>query len=172
MRLFIAVKISDSLTGVIRNWQKSMAKLHPEPGWTKQNQLHLTLRFLGNREPGGVISAMNTLNLHELLPLEYTLSRSGSFGNPSSIFWLSGSFSPAIFSIVHRLASIPDQQGKPGDERSFSPHITIARVPRGSVCSVPVFNEQVKEVSNSIHLMNSRLTPEGPVYSTLFTVSG
>ena len=171
MRLFVALKISDPSACIIEKWQRSQAKLHPELRWTEPNQLHLTLRFLGDREPCEVISAMKTLKLGELLPVEYTLFRSGSFGNPSNLLWLSGSFSPELFSIVRRLNSVPDGQSKTGKEGDFSPHITIARSPRGSVCSVPFFIEQLKEFSNSIHLMNSRLTREGPVYSTLFTVS-
>ena len=171
MRLFIALGISDSLTGVIHRWQNSQAKQYPALKWTGENRLHLTLRFLGNLKPQKIIDAMKALNLTEFLPLEYTLSRSGSFGNPATVAWLSGSFAPQLFLIANRLASIPCEQGKTGEERSFFPHITVARAKRGSSSSVPSFNQEVKETSNSIHLMNSRLTRYGPVYSTVYTLS-
>ncbi len=170
MRLFVALQLSNGTIQEIEEWRKPLIRKYSDLRWVRDDQLHVTLRFLGDREPGQVIDQMRDLCLEELLPVEYTLSGIGQFGNPPSVLWLSGKFSSNLFSIVRLLDSIPDEEGKTGGSRRFTPHITLARIRRGASCPNIAFSRQIAGVSNAIHLVSSNLTPGGPIYTTLFSI--
>lgn len=170
MRLFVTLALSDKTVQAIEEWQKPLKGKYPSLRWTCESQFHVTLRFLGDRDPDQVACEIRALSLEDLLPAEYTLSKIGQFGNPPSVLWLSGKFSSEVFSIARRLDSIPDGDGNAGGSRCFTPHITIARVRGGTQCPTFSFNGEITGIGNAIHLINSRLTPSGHVYSTLFSI--
>lgn len=171
MRLFVALKLSPTDIQFIEKWRKPLILRYPSLRWTLDSQLHVTLRFLGERDPDLVIPEIKNLALEELLPAEYTLTQTGRFGKPPSVLWLSGRFSSGVYTMAERLNSIPDGYGKGGGGRPFIPHVTLARIGRAEHCPLPVFDRQVKGICNSISLINSRLAANGPAYSTFFTIS-
>ncbi len=171
MRLFAALELPGSAIQAIHKWREPLIKKHPFLRWTREDQLHLTLRFLGDREAHEVIREMKDLSLEELLPIEYTFNRTGTFGNPPSVLWLSGKFSSSLLSITQLLDSIPDEDNRTGGSRLFIPHVTIARARRGKQCPVFDLNRQITGSCNFLSLINSRLSADGPAYSTLFTIS-
>jgi len=170
VRLFVALELSSDTIDFIEEWRKPLIRKYSDLRWTGGEQLHVTLRFLGDRNPDQVAGEMRNLCLEELLPIEYTISRIGQFGNPPSVLWLSGSFSSEVFSMAQRLDSIPDGEGKTGGSRHFNPHVTLARIRRGSSCPNITFSRQIAGVGSAIHLMSSNLTPDGSIYTTLFSV--
>lgn len=172
MRLFVALELSAAAIQTIHDWREPLIKKWPSLHWTREDQLHVTLRFLGGREAHEVIREMKDLSLEELLPIQYTFNTTGTFGNPPSVLWLSGKFSSSLLSITQLLDSIPDQDSRTGGSRPFIPHVTIARAGRGKQCPAFDFNRQTTGSSNSLSLTSSRLSANGPAYSTLFTISG
>lgn len=171
MRLFAALELSESAIQTIHAWREPLIKKHPSLHWTREDQLHVTLRFLGDREAHEVIREMKDLSLEELFPIGYTLNTTGTFGNPPSVLWLSGRFSSSLLSITQLLDSIPDEDNTTGGRRPFIPHVTIARARRGKQCPVFDLDRQIAGTCNSLSLINSRLSADGPAYSTLFTIS-
>ncbi|MCK5034438.1 MAG: RNA 2',3'-cyclic phosphodiesterase [Candidatus Sabulitectum sp.] len=171
MRLFAALELSESAIQTIHAWREPLIKKHPSLHWTRKDQLHVTLRFLGDREAHEVIREMKDLSLEELLPIEYTFNTTGTFGTHPSVLWLSGKFSSSLLSITQLLDSIPDQDNRTGGSRPFIPHVTIARAGRGEQCPAFDFNRQITGSFNSISLIGSRLAANGPAHSTLFTIS-
>ncbi|MCD6587381.1 MAG: RNA 2',3'-cyclic phosphodiesterase [Candidatus Fermentibacteraceae bacterium] len=171
MRLFVALELSQDTTQAIQEWRKPMADMFPVLRWTSENQLHITLRFLGNSNPDDVIFQMKTLALEELLPVEYTLSETGNFGEPPFVIWLSGKFSSSLFTMARRLEHIPDGYGKTGETRKFIPHVTIARVNPGVQCPRLNLDTSIGGAAQAVSLIESELTSDGPVYSILYSVS-
>ncbi|MEA3266289.1 MAG: RNA 2',3'-cyclic phosphodiesterase [Candidatus Fermentibacteria bacterium] len=171
MRLFAALELSPAAIQIIHEWREPLIKKHPSIRWIREDQLHVTLRFLGDREAHEVIREMKDLSLEELFPIEYTFNRTGTFGKPPAVLWLSGKFSSSLLSITHRLDSIPDEDNRTGGRRPFIPHVTIARARRGKQCYAFDFDRQITGSFNSLSLISSRLSADGPAYSTLFTIS-
>ena len=165
----MALELSESTIRSIEEWREPLVKQYLDLKWTCKNQFHITLRFLGHRDPEQVISEIKALHLEEFLPVEYSLSRIGHFGKPPSVLWLSGKFSSKAFTLNRSLDSIPDGNGLSGSSRHFTPHITLARVKPGMQCPIISFHKQISGLAKAIHLMNSELTGSGPTYSTLFT---
>ncbi len=171
MRLFIALELSGSSIDEIEIWRKPLRKKYPLLKWTSGNQLHVTLRFLGSVNAAEVTGKMKSLELKEFLPVEYFLTDVGSFGNPPSVVWLSGKFSPGLNTLVHRLNSIPDCDGETGESRRFTPHVTVARIKGEIQYHGLEFGPKIYGSGKAVNLISSNLTAGGPVYSNLFSIS-
>lgn len=170
MRLFVSLKLSSNSIQKIEEWRKPLVEEYQDLRWTREDQLHVTLRFFGDRDPDRVISEIKALHLEDCLPVEYTLSGTGHFGNPPSVLWLSGKFSSNVFLMARGLASIPDGDGRSGGGRDFTPHVTIARLKRGGQFPSLIFDRKIAGTGSYINLISSRLTPDGPVYTNLFSI--
>lgn len=168
MRLFIALDLPDHVTESIERWREPFIKKYSELKWAGRHSLHVTLRFLGNVDPGPVLAEMKRMNLKQYLPAEFTLDRSGTFGRPPSVLWLSGKFSPGALRMAETLSKIPDEQGL-SETRRFHPHITVARSRRGDSVPLLPMNEKLKGNCLSVSLFTSTLTREGPVYSLVYS---
>jgi 2'-5' RNA ligase len=170
-RLFVSLELETETVQRIEEWRKPLREKYPTLRWTSEAQLHVTLRFLGNRDPEQVAEEMEALSLLKLLPVEYTLRETGTFGNPPAVLWLSGDFAPNVFTIARRLGSIQDGEGKKSDDRCFTPHITLARVKRGDLYPDIQFSSTIQGNGNAIHLVMSSLSSSGPSYKTLHSIS-
>ena len=73
-----------------------------------------------------------------------------------------------------------DRLGFPAEKRSFSPHLTLARMPDrvtsverqniGRLIASTDFRSRIDFPVASVHLVKSQLTREGPIYSRLGSV--
>ncbi len=169
MRLFIGLELPHAVKDALGSWRKQLTGEYPALKWTSLENLHVTLRFLGNVNGDSVISEMERLQLERFLPVEFTLSFAGTFGRPPSILWLGGSFSPGIMETASLLGQIPDEKGAT-EWRRFIPHVTIARARQGHTLPEIPFPMKLTGCAGSIVLFASTLTPSGPVYSSLFSV--
>lgn len=160
----------DKVLEEIALWRKPLLSLYPDLRWTSSENQHLTLRFLGNREPESVVKEIEQLNLGFSLPVSFTLERCGTFGRPPSVLWLSGKFAETCYHLASRLAGIVDENGEM-EKRRFFPHITVARSPRGRAIPRIDFKDKIHGSSAGIELISSTLTSRGPIYRTLFGVS-
>ena len=170
MRLFIALPLPETVLEEIDRWRKPLSGLYDNLRWTCSENTHLTLRFLGSREPDSVISEMKKLNPGSSLPAVFTLDRCGSFGSPPSVLWLSGEFSESCYRMASLFSGIPDENGRT-EKRRFLPHVTVARSRRGRELPLVEFKNIIQGSSNEIKLISSTLKAEGPVYSDLFSVA-
>lgn len=172
MRLFVAIPISQELTQEIKVYQKILVNL-PLRSIPAEN-LHITLVFLGGtaerervqieQKIKNAISPLNPQSLR-LIPEKFEPGPNPRFPR---LVWLS--FKPSKELTILQ-ASIA-RALKKGEERAFTPHITVARTKyneRLAPAQVPP-----KEVSQAlsftpkeIHLMESNLKRGGAEYITL-----
>ena len=125
-RLFLAVwppsVIVERLTSVPRPEQ-------PGVRWVPTENLHLTLRFLGEADPDAVGSALGDLDLPAaevtLGPAISRLGRSIVVIPAAGLDRLAGVVSDATASI-----------GRPPDPRPFAGHLTLARLKHRAACGV------------------------------------
>lgn len=125
-RLFLAV----SLPPAVRAAVGALARPLPGVTWTPSEQLHVTLRFLGD-VPREKIDALGTRLATVrvasfLLPLEGL----GTFppNRPPRVVWLGvGAGHPRLFQLRQRLDDALLAAGLTPDLRTFHPHVTLAR---------------------------------------------
>lgn len=133
IRAFIAIEISDDVRETLTELNARLEKSIPGVRWTKPENLHLTLRFLGEVTPS-VVNRMDSIlasSCVELRPVELCVQGLGAFpdvGCPR-IVWAGIHAADDSLARLHELAEDAARgAGLAPETREFHPHITLGRV--------------------------------------------
>jgi len=112
----------------------------PLPGggrWTEPDDLHLTLRFVGDVEKPQAREFADNLETIDVDAFELRLSGLGVFGGnePRSI-WTGVETSAPLEALARANDRAARAAGLPPDGRQFKPHVTLARVKHASADEV------------------------------------
>jgi 2'-5' RNA ligase len=167
-RLFVAIRPPAAIRATLLGAMGGISGAR----WQSQDQLHLTLRFIGevDRHRAGDVHA--ALGAVHQLPFEIVLNGIGAFdrrGWPDAV-WAGVSPHEPLKALHKKVDAALSRVGVPPDQRAFLPHITLARLKRGSG---PVGNlfESAGGLSSPpftvdhFGLFESTLTPDGAVYA-------
>lgn len=169
-RLFVALTLPDPVRDAVAGLAERMSGLH----WTRPEQLHVTLRFLGD-VPGNKFEPM-TDRLADvrvepfLLPVEGV----GTFppNRPPRVLWVgTGSGHPRLFQLRQRIDDAVLASGLDIDVRTFHPHVTIARCGEDLSPAFPQWLSRHKDYAappfrvDSFDLYSSELRPSGAVHT-------
>jgi 2'-5' RNA ligase len=124
-RLFTGLEIPAEL-------REEIARLKvPLPGgrWIEPENLHLTLRFVGDIDKPQAAEFAERLASIEIDAFELRLAGLGTFGGkePRSI-WAGVEDSPALEALARANDRAARAAGLPPDGHPFKPHVTIARI--------------------------------------------
>ena len=178
-RTFIAVKIKpeEELLRVMAILKETLGD--EEMKWVDTNNLHLTLKFLGNTTPFQMDEVKRLLISSTANHPIFQLSLSGvgffrSKGQPRVLFARVQDFLPLelLFSEIDNKLN---DMGFESEQREFKPHLTLARIKHiqnkrsfyGVINKLKNTNLQKSTISEVVYF-KSNLTPQGPVYEELF----
>ncbi|HSL46610.1 MAG TPA: RNA 2',3'-cyclic phosphodiesterase [Anaerolineales bacterium] len=184
LRAFIAVEIPAQIRQAV---YKTTAGLRDEIGplvrWVPMENMHLTLKFLGDVSPSNVDMLSQIISAEaDLFPcFDLHLRGLGSFPNlkrPRVIYI--GIQAPAALETLYRgIESASRRLGYESEERGFSPHLTIGRVKQNVTSSEQQTIRRALEETkidslgmarvDSVHLYKSDLKPTGSVYTRLYS---
>lgn len=180
MRLFIAIDIYDAVkAAVVKLQQRIKISLRNGNGlkWVEPEQMHLTLKFLGEVDDSRLDEIGEIINIacFEKKTFEFEFSAVGTFGRPSKVLWLGSEKQNAeLLDLADSVEQAMHQLGFEKENRPFSAHLTLARVKDGGIEKnlQRVVNEnrkvEIPMVSvDSVCLYKSQLTLDGPVYTLL-----
>jgi len=171
-RCFIAIEPSRAAIDEIEELQKIIKKKNLFLGkFTEPENLHLTLKFLGEIEENKIAEAQKILKKIKFPSFETSLGEIGTFMNRyNSILWikLNGK-------LIWELQKTIDKKlgGLFNEEERFMSHITIARmkkVPDKKILLGYVKNMKPLKISFKVKefvLKKSELKPEGPIYGDI-----
>lgn len=170
MRVFIAIDLPEEVKKKIQDIQEKLPEFSGK--LTELENLHLTLKFLGEVDEGVVEQVKKELSEIKFKKFEAEIDLLGFF-TPAfvKIIWLHVSNCEEI---QHEIEEKIKKMFKP--EARFMSHLTIARVK--NVKDKRIFASELKSVDfekikfkvSDFKLKSSELTPEGPVYSNLLEV--
>ncbi|HEX21076.1 MAG TPA: RNA 2',3'-cyclic phosphodiesterase [Actinobacteria bacterium] len=173
-RLFIGIRVPDTLRDELSK-VKDKATFTAAVRWVETNNLHLTLKFLGDCKPSFVEplsqKLQSIINKHHSFYLETTVI--GSFPSPkrARILWLGLRGGGRLISMQNDIDEGLSEFGYEREEREYHPHITLARFKRPAKIDLDklnnslIFNERFKV--GSVVLFESRLSKGGAEYSIL-----
>lgn len=182
VRTFIAIELPPGVKRVMGDVEQELKAASPAPvRWVKPDNIHLTLKFLGNVDsaltPGlidGVREAVAGLG-----PFHLSLAGLGAFPNPARarVVWvgLEGDLEP-LADLQQRVEGQTAKLGFAKDERPFSPHLTLGRVNNASSDQQRLLKDALLGLSvpayegfevNEIVVLRSELRPGGAVYTPL-----
>ncbi|MEM7243914.1 MAG: RNA 2',3'-cyclic phosphodiesterase [Acidobacteriota bacterium] len=125
MRLFVALPMPEDVQSEV-SWLGNDLR---EGSCVPEEQVHLTLRFLGERpehELGDLIGALSEI---DLAPLELTVKGVGLFpgrGQPR-VAWAGVERSEELDALQRSVDRAIERAGVPRERRKFHPHLTVAR---------------------------------------------
>lgn len=178
LRCFVAVQLPVGVKDGLCGLQRELVSCGGDVKWVERDNLHLTLRFLGDVEPGVVsrLSGRLRVVVSQLAPFGLEVLGAGAF--PSSrkprVLWVGvcGRDMPRLHSLFQAVEREVTDAGIPAEQRGLSPHITIGRIRN------PVPNECLeRELEtrarmslgalpvNRAVLYRSELAPSGPTYT-------
>jgi 2'-5' RNA ligase len=169
-RLFVALRPPHSVRQILRAAMGGISGAR----WQSDDQLHLTLRFIGEVDrhlAGDIHAALGGVH-HG--PFELALNGLGCFdrrGFPDAV-WAGVTPHEQVKALHKKVDAALLRVGLPPDERAFLPHITIARMnrtagPIGSLLEEAGGLSSAPFTVDSFALFESDLTHEAAVYSVV-----
>ncbi len=178
LRSFIAFDIEeDPVVKNFHNAQDLLLSTGASLRIVKPENVHVTLRFLGDISPDRLDGIHDEIKNIDYAPFEVRINGLGVFPNLRhiSVVWAGiREGQNELRSIFYQLESNLSRLGFKTDNRGFSPHLTLARVKSGrNKIELAQRIEELKDYdfgivkAKCLRLKKSVLTPQGPVYSTL-----
>ncbi len=134
MRVFFAIPWSEEERGRIASLQEALATMPAldDFRWARAENVHLTLRFLGETPNERVDAAAGALRraCAGVCAFGVSMDRFGVFPNLKhpGVVWLGPAETPPpLADLEARLAHHLGEAGFPAHERPFRPHVTLAR---------------------------------------------
>jgi 2'-5' RNA ligase len=185
VRAFVALRMSDEVEAALAEFVESLRASSSGVRWVRRANLHLTLRFLGDRVAAEQLDRLNHA-LEEIAggtaPFVVEVRGTGTFPNfeRPQVVWV-GLVSGALADLAKRVEAAAVQCGFPPERRPFSPHLTIGRVRhrRGWASVRRALTEAAERdfgatPADSMVLYRSVLGPETSTYTELarYTLGG
>lgn len=165
IRLFIAITIPDHIKLYLRGMGKSI----PQAKEVVDSQLHLTMKFIGEVEGSLVLDIEERLADVNFSSFSIGLKGVGIFpprGNPR-VVWAGVQEEGELTNLRNDIERILAEIGIPRGKKKFTPHITLARLKKGSRSNLQNFL-----MDNSLFATPSFTVTEFALYSSNLTSKG
>lgn len=179
VRAFIAIPLSEEINLEIENLLHPFKESGWDVKWTRKDQRHLTLRFLGNtrfEEIEKIKSLLESL-FHPAESFDVRLGKLGAFPNlkEPKVLWIGvEEGAAALIDLEMKLSQALDRLGLSKEGRPFTPHITVGRVRSNQNkfrCEGYLKNDTSLGVGSmtvsKVVFFKSTLTKDGPLYEIL-----
>ena len=183
IRAFIAIELTGRAHDELACLQSALQKAGADVKWVEPENIHLTLRFLGDLVPEKAEELKKVLaeTAAGSRPFELTIKDVGAFPGLASprVIWAGVGLGAAESArIAEAIETKLQALGIPKEERSFYPHVTLGRARSRKNCEklrgiieTTKFEAGSKIYVDHLTLFRSQLTPRGPVYTPLFKAS-
>jgi len=177
MRLFVALEIPSAVRENLAALLKSLRGLSPQTRWARPENLHATLKFIGEvpeAKLADIGRALAGVRSDQLVTLDFR--GLGFFPNEKHprVFWAGIEASPNLKTLAADIEKVTENLGIAREQRPFSPHLTLARFepPRlPEKLRVAIQENATREFgslrTNQFRLIESKLKPSGAEYTTL-----
>ena len=182
MRVFIAIDINEQIRKGLGDLQNELqSKVDIKKGdvkWVKPQNIHLTLKFLGEIEDEQLVDVCNVVQnvagRHHSFELD--VETVGSFGGRSArVLWVGiGRGGDCLLPLQKDVEQQLAAAGWPPEARKFTGHLTLCRIrnPRAGA-KLAAVTEEYRDfklgtmLADSVSVYQSQLTPTGPIYTVL-----
>jgi len=183
MRAFIAVEIDSLAKQKISDLVSCLKKTGSDAKWITEDQMHLTLKFLGNigEDKAQKISETLSVILHSFKSFKIGFSTIGAFPNLNHprVIWLGIDKGRESLKILNgKIEAGLEKSGFVRENREFNPHLTLARIRSSKNISnlIKLIGEKNLTPADEIlidklTLFQSTLSPKGAVYAPILQKS-
>ena len=136
MRVFAALPVEGEAKAELERTLIDLGRRGWPVKWVGDHGLHVTVKFLGEIEPGRLDAIRETLAgaCAGTPPLSFRATEIGAFPSfaRARILWAGYESESALELIVHRVEQGLEALGFPLEGRPFRPHVTLGRVREGA----------------------------------------
>lgn len=177
MRAFFAVELPAEVHAIVDRGLSELRRRIPAARWVRPEGVHVTLRFLGEREPALLTALADAVagELKALPPAEVALTEAGFFPDRHRprVAWLGGR-APGLSAWAAAIERCAAALGVEPETRRFSLHVTLARIERPwGARDVETFTVLANKwhlpefTAREAVLFSSELRPSGALYTPL-----
>ena len=168
IRLFVGIPIAPAIRQLLSSLGGTVPGARPVP----EDQIHLTLRFIGEVEPSTLADIRESLEGLESSPLSLCIRGTGHFpprGQPR-VLWAGIAPAGNVIILRNRVNNRLSLCGIKPEQRKFHPHVTLARLKNTSPTRVASFLaanallESPPFEVNQVRLFSSTLHPSGAIH--------
>ena len=180
MRTFFCIPIIDRHREMLAHTAvrvRSTTRLRAS--WVDTENYHITLRFLGDIDPALTVDLDHLCRAiaDDIEPFECVLDRLGAFPSVDQprVLWFGGESPPSLRRLIRSLLEGLADLGFPQAKKDSVAHVTLARIKDQPDRSLANALEALGSIAplrltvDRLALMESTLTPQGAVYTPLFT---
>jgi len=177
VRTFVAIDLPEAIRERARESQEILAQSGGRLAIVDPANLHITVKFLGEVEPGRIEAVIGALRSVRADPFELTVGC--AVCNPPRrprVVWCDVTDAGESAALARQVDDILEPLGFPRERRPFRPHVTLARVKEfhsslfSQVACTP--REPLGRFrAETIKLKKSTLTQRGSVYDDLVEVA-
>lgn len=146
----------------------------PALGWVAEDNLHLTLRFIGEVERPQANDIADALSKVTFDPFELRLLGVGKFDRRSGgALWAGVSPRDPVAALAAKVDRACQRAGLEPEHRAFHPHVTLARYKRGDAVAADAFLTRNADLASdsftveSFILFQSHLSRHGAYYQSV-----
>ena len=179
IRTFIAVEIAAPVREQLVTLQETLREAAGEVKWVEPQNLHLTLKFLGEVDETELYAVCKSAQQAVADTAAFTMQVAGvgAFPDPRRprVIWAGIREGADELIFLHDLLEEEFRShGYPREDRAFTPHLTLgrARQPKPTPQLARAFEELADwdggaTLVREILIMSSQLTPSGPIYTVI-----
>ena len=185
LRTFLAIDLPSALQSAIGQNIRTVKRELPELSWSKPENLHINLKFLGETTESQVDQIRQAVEpaISHVSPFDLELKGFGVFPDDRSprVLWIGlGGAIDSLGTLAESIGHAVVPLGFPREARPFRPHLTVTRVKREyravgrALDALGVFTDPFAcgQLSvDRVTLFKSELQPSGAVYTKLWDIS-
>jgi len=177
VRLFVAISISAELRDRFSTLLQELRPLAPQAKFVPAENLHLTLKFLGEVPQArldDVRSVLSTIRCEQPLTLDFRALAFFPNERHPKVLWVDAESTAGLKLLAADIDRATHTLGFPLETRAFAPHLTLARFYKPGL--PPKVRAAVDDsasrsfgsfTTGDFHLIESKLKPSGAEYTAL-----
>jgi 2'-5' RNA ligase len=182
IRVFVAVDLPQDVRQALKTAQDELRAHRFEIRWVKPENIHLTLKFLGDTLPADLARIGPALRSAAAAAAPFALAARGAGVFPGikapRVVWAGlGNELPALFALQQSVAQVLAKAGFAPEARPFKAHLTLGRVkgrirPAELLAALQALGQWTSPAFRveSVTVFQSDLRPGGAVYTPLDVV--
>ncbi len=183
LRAFIALELPEHIQAALHEIQVQLKAYGLKVTWTRPENIHLTLKFLGDIQKS-MVAPISDIIEHAAKQCPCMTLRSQALGffpgvKHPRVLWTGVAGQTDLLEKLQRnIDAELARHGFPKDTKSFIGHLTLGRMKSGGNPEIFIgimqrFQHMTTDdfIVDRLHLYQSKLMPSGPIYTKIFSVS-